>query len=143
MADIDIKITVKGRDRVQAMLDRALRALRPPAITGSVGKGADVFVGSMREAAPVKTGALRASIDKQERGGYKFTVGPRKQYAKIQNDGGTVTGKPLMGPIEGGYPRFLRRATIPGTGYAQKGFAAGVGPAAEAIKSDIKSNVGS
>lgn len=146
MADIRIDIRYDGLDRVKESVDRVLDAIQPPSLTESVAKGADEFVKTTQAAAPIRSGKLRASIDKTETGPTSFDIGPHGLvYAAMQNYGGDVhSTRP------GGYmkiddargPTFLKDARIPGTHYMDKGFAAGVEPAVEAVKAAVAEKIG-
>lgn len=148
MAEVRIDIRYDGLDRVQDSIDQFLDAIKPPSLTESVSKGADVFVTSLKDAAPVKSGTLRDSIDKFEVGPTKFQIGPRGViYAAIQNHGGTVhssrPGGYLMISDNPDGPVYVKSVRIPGSHYMVKGFEAGIEPAAEAVKVDIITKINS
>jgi hypothetical protein len=137
MAEIRIDVRFEGLDSVTEALDRVQAAIEPPALTESLGVGADVFVDSAFEAAPKLTGALAASMHKEADGdGWVISPGDIP-YANIQNIGGDNYGNPLM--------RFMGRdgwiqtdhVHVPGSHYMDDAFALGVGPAAEAVEQAI------
>lgn len=145
MANVRIDIRYVGKDRVQESIENVLNAIQPPSLTESVGKGADEFVKAVQDAAPVKSGALRSSIDKVAVDDNKFQIGPRGVvYAAMQNYGGDVhSNRPggYMGPIPGDGPQYIKDARIPATDYMNKGFATGMVPAAEAVKTSITEHI--
>lgn len=147
MADVRIDVRYDGIERVQESIDRFLDAIKPPSLTESVGKGADEFVTSLQDAAPVKSGELRGSIDKFEVSPTKFQIGPRGViYAAIQNHGGTVHSSRPGGYLkisDSDFPEYVKSVRIPGTHYMDKGFDAGLEPAAEAVKADIIAKIDS
>ena len=112
--------------------------------SASVSKGADVFAGTVRAAAPVKSGRLAGSIDSRKVDAAKYHVGPHGEpYFAVQESGAFIAPGHLMGPIEeGGYPRFIRTARVPGKHYVQAGFASGVGAATDIIEQSILSDAG-
>lgn len=144
MATVDIDVKVRGKDSVEEVLDKVINALEPGQLGESVGKGADVFVGTVRAAAPKgKTGRLAGSVDKRDVGNATFHVGPHGMpYFPVQESGKFISPGHLMGPLPAPYPTYIRSANIPGKHYVQAGFAAGVESATEVIKESILSAAG-
>lgn len=143
MATVDIDVKVNGKDSVEGVLDRVINALEPAQLGESVGKGADVFVETVRAAAPKKTGRLSGSVDKREAGDATFHVGPHGQsYFPVQESGAFISPGHLMGPLPAPYPTYIRSARVPAKNFMQAGFAAGVESAKTAIEESILSNAG-
>lgn len=143
MATVDIDVKVSGKDSVEGVLDRVINALEPGQLGESVGKGADVFVGTVRAAAPHKTGRLSGSVDKREAGNATFHVGPHgMSYFPVQESGAFISPGHLMGPLPAPYPTYIRSANIPAKHFVQAGFAAGVETATDVIKESILSAAG-
>jgi hypothetical protein len=153
MADIRLNVSF-DTDDVQSMLDRALNAIQPPALTESLGLGADVFVAAERETVPVGTddwdkhqGQLRDSIEKTQDGdGWIVAPGGESDgilYAGTQNFGATMNAKTpfgmrfMIGPVW----HVRQTVTIPAQDYVQKAFDAGEDEAAAAVIESIQSNI--
>jgi phage gpG-like protein len=85
-ADVDAAESVE-------MIDRAIQACSPPAITAAVGAGADVFQDGARRRAPHLSGRLAASIQKKKTGPYSYEVSTNLVYAQITEFGGIIRPK--------------------------------------------------
>jgi hypothetical protein len=143
MATVNIDVKVSGKDRVEGVIEKVISALEPGQLSESVGKGADVFVGTVRAAAPKKSGRLAASVDKRDLGDATFHVGPHgMSYFPVQESGAFISPGHLMGPLPAPYPTYIRSAHIPGKHFMQAGFESGVEAATSVIKESILSAAG-
>jgi len=75
---------------VLAALERAARALEPPAITEAVEAATDVFGGGARRRAPKRSGRLAESIKKRKITDTSYEVATELVYANITEFGGTI-----------------------------------------------------
>ena len=143
MATVNIDVEVRGKDQVESVVERVIAALEPQALSESVSKGADVFVGTVRAAAPKKSGRLSGSVDSRDMGHATFHVGPHgRSYFAVQESGAFINPGHLMGPLPDPYPKFIRTARIPAKHYVQAGFEAGVGAATDIIEESILAAAG-
>lgn len=98
MADIGIHINVEGVGEAISWLDRVQRKCEPPEILEPLGHGADVYVRGAQRRAPVRTGRLMTSIDKELEGTDTYEIGPSDDlipiYAAPQEFG--AKGHPYM-----------------------------------------------
>lgn len=78
-----IRITVTGADKTQAWLSKD----RTPKVSRVLKQITDVFVVSIMTRAPVKTGALRASIRSRQTGPLSFEITEGMWYGKLQREG--------------------------------------------------------
>lgn len=140
MAEIRIEADWEGLGDVQDMLKRVEHVLEPPGLTEVLGLGADAFVESMKATAPVKTGALRDSIDKHVDGEGWLITG-NTVYNNIQNSGGDNYGNPLMVFQIEGRTIFAPHVHIPGTHYVELGFEAGREPAVAATEEAVQAAI--
>lgn len=147
MVDVNISFEWQGLEGVREDINRIKGALEPPSLTESLGIGADIFVEEARGFAPKLTGALSESIGKnRERDGWGWVVSP---FANQQGEVFLYAATQETGQIHEGNMKFLGRdgwvspsmVDIPGTNYMEKAFAAGEAPAAEAIKTEIKTKM--
>jgi HK97 gp10 family phage protein len=96
VGEIQIKLEVHGKEGLDQLLERMKEAVKPPKLTESVEKGADVFVEGEKARAPFDTGDLKNSIHKERGtdGDASFIIEPEVEYAVYQEYG--AHGHPLM-----------------------------------------------
>lgn len=140
MAEIRIEAEWDGLGDVQDMLKRVEYVLEPPGLTEVLSPGADAFVQSMKDAAPVKTGRLRDSIDKHDDGEGWMITG-NTVYNNIQNSGGDNYGNPLMVFQIDARTIFAHHVHVPATHYVAVGFEAGRGPAVAATEEAVSAAI--
>lgn len=126
------------------LLERAIAALEPPLITDALDEGAFLLEQGARRRAPVRTGALRGSIDTEFHGAYAFEVGPNQPpYDVVQEYGAVIKprrAKALRFEI-GGEVIFAKRVVVPARPYMEPTYVED-GPAAlDAIAEAILRNI--
>lgn len=95
--------------------------LKQELITATTALGTE-GVSLMQENVPIDQGVLRGSVTLQESGGLTASFGPLGViYARIQNYGGTIFGRPwLVFQTKAGNWVKVRSVTIPATNYVQR-----------------------
>lgn len=145
MAEIRIDVEV-DKTAVDAAVRRVAETLEPPVLTDAVADGADVFVDAVKDTAPVRSGALRDSVDKSQSGPAEFLIGPDTDvipYAVIQNYGGDiypVRAKALRFEIDGKVI-FAQHVHLPGSHYMERAFEEGREPALRAVIAAIDRHI--
>jgi phage gpG-like protein len=121
-------------------LGRATSAIEGGNLAGAA---AMAFVRSTQQTAPVKTGTLRRSIRINSVSGESATYGPHVIYARIQDQGGTITvkrKKVLANRRTGQF--FGKSVYIPALHYMQRGGDAGIEGARIRVAQRIEAMLG-
>lgn len=104
MARVTVQVDIDDAG-VQALVDRALRAVQPPVITSAAAAAAKRFQDGARARAPKLTGRLAGSIGYRITGPYSAETSTDLIYAQITEFGGVhrpVNAKILAWPGNGG-----------------------------------------
>ena len=88
--------------------------------------GALLVENAAKDKAPYKTGTLKRSIthetiEKSEKACH-VSVGTNLEYARLQEYGGTIEGKPLLVFEIGGETIFVQSVTVPASPYLRPAF---------------------
>lgn len=151
MASVRIEWAWDGLESAIERIEKIERALQPPELTETMGKGADMFVGYSKDHAPKKSGALANSIGKTQIGASDWAISPYVDPG--ENDAGTsvieYAGTQESGSTHG--PRYAdylvfqgdrgwvyaKEVTIPATHFMELGFLEGQQYAVGVVKQEI------
>lgn len=129
---MDIRIDASELAGFSTAMSGSAGILKSELSTGTTALGIE-GVGLMQEFVPVDEATLRGSVQLTESGGLTAAFGPvGVVYARIQNFGGTIQGRPwLVFQTKAGNWVKVRSVTIPATNYLER-TAAALRPRAQA-----------
>ena len=138
MSQVDINIELEGTEELRKNLSRIDKSLRGEVARQAVHAGALQIENKAKINAPVMTSALRNSAQTTSKAtgdGAEATIAFRREYARIQEFGGTITArnKPyLVFQYKGKWVR-KKSVTIKGKHYLENAIESEKGRAVEAM----------
>lgn len=143
MGRATVHVDIDAAD-VAAVVERAVRAVQPPVITGAVATGARRYQDGARARAPKRSGRLAGSIGYRTTGAYSAETSTDLIYAQITEFGGVhrpVSAKVLRFDAGGGVV-FRARSVNPAQPYWLPTFDQDTDAVAEAVMDYIGDFIG-